>query len=149
MKVILSKNVEGLGEKDELVNVRAGYGRHYLFPNQLAVIANEGNKKDWAERTKQSQAKRAQLLDEAKALAAKLATEKIEVYTKINESGSVFGSITALQISKALKDKGFDVDKNAVIIDKIIKKEGEHSISLRLSKEVQLPLTLLVLPEKE
>ena len=148
MEVILNKNVPGLGSRDELVKVSAGYGRNYLFPRGLAVLATASQRKVWSENVKQSQVKREKLLSDAKALASQLSSERIEIRTKVNEGGGIFGSITPLRIAGALKEKGFAIDKESILIESPIKREGEHTVTLVLSKEVKQPITLAVLPEE-
>ena len=148
MEVILSKNVPGLGSRNDLVRVNAGYGRNCLFPKGLAVLATASQRKVWAENVKQSQVKREKLMSDAKALATRLSSERIEIHTKMNVSGGIFGSITPLQIAGALKEKGFAISKESILIESPIKKEGEHTITLVLNKVVRQPVTLLVLPEE-
>ena len=94
MEVILKTDVKNLGYKDDIVKVRDGYGRNYLIPNKMAIIANESNRKVLAEELKQRAHKLAQMLADAQALAAKLEATQVTVAVKANENGALFGTVT-------------------------------------------------------
>ena len=111
MEVILIQDVANLGYKNDIVKVRDGYGRNYLLPNKLAIIANESNRKQLAENLKQQAHKLAKLLADAQALAEKLAATVINVPVKANEDGKIFGTVTTQQIADALKAQEIDVDR--------------------------------------
>src|SRR5690606_14762511 len=110
MEVILKQDVQGLGYKNDIVKVKAGYGRNFLIPNGLALIANNSNKRLIEENIRQMAHKAAKLKQDAEALAAKIGEVVIELKTKAGESGKIFGAVTAIQVSDALKAKGFEVD---------------------------------------
>ena len=101
MEVILIQDVANLGYKNDIIKVKDGYGRNYLIPNRLAVIANDSNRKQLAENLKQQAHKMAKLLADAQALAEKLANTVITLSAKANEDGKIFGTITTAQVSEA------------------------------------------------
>ena len=137
MEIILKQDVTGLGYKNDIVKVKAGYGRNYLIPNGVALIANESNKRMVAENVRQMAHKAAKIKDEATALAAKIGDLTIELKTKAGESGKIFGAITVLQVSDALKARGFDVDRKKISFKEQPKELGEYVAHLDLHKEVK------------
>ncbi|HQQ83882.1 MAG TPA: 50S ribosomal protein L9 [Cyclobacteriaceae bacterium] len=137
MEIILKQDVTGLGYKNDIVKVKAGYGRNYLIPNGVALIANESNKRMVAENVRQMAHKAAKIKDEATALAAKIGDLTVELKTKAGESGKIFGAITVLQVSDALKAKGFDVDRKKISFKEQPKELGEYVAHLDLHKEVK------------
>ncbi len=147
MEVILKQDVTGLGYKNDVVKVKPGYGRNYLIPNGIALIANESNKKVVAENVKQAAHKAAKVKADAEALAAKLGEMTIEIGTKAGESGKIFGAVTAVQISDALKAKGFDVDRKKISFKEQPKQLGTYTAHLDLHKEVKHDITVNVVAE--
>ncbi len=114
MELILKEDIKGLGYKNDIVNVKPGYGRNFLIPQGLALVANEGNKKVVAENVKQAAHKAERLKNDAVELAAKINALTLEIATKVGETGKIFGKITSLQVSDALKAKGIDVDRKKI-----------------------------------
>ena len=137
MEVILKEDIKGLGYKSDIVAVKPGYGRNFLIPRGLAVIANESNKKAVAENVKQAAHKAEKLKKDAEGVAQKLGDIVLEIKAKVGESGKIFGAITALQIADALKDKGFEVDRKRISFKSEIKEAGEYVAHLDLHKEVK------------
>jgi large subunit ribosomal protein L9 len=137
MEIILKQDVLGLGYKNDVVKVKPGYGRNYLIPNGFALIANPSNKSMVAENVRQMAHKAAKIKDEAVALAAKIGELTIELKTKAGETGKIFGAITSLQVSDALKAKGFDVDRKKIFFKDQPKQVGEYIAHLDLHKEVK------------
>ena len=146
MEVILIQDVDNLGHKNDIVKVRDGYGRNYLIPNKLAIIANESNVKQLNENLKQQAKKMAQQLADAQALAEKLAAAAIQVAVKANEDGKIFGTVTTAQISEALKAQGLDVDKRVITIEPV-KELGEAVAYAKLHREVKAEIKLNVVAE--
>jgi len=103
MEVILTQDVQGLGYKNDVVKVKPGYGRNYLIPNGVALIANDSNKRMTAENTRQAAHKAAKVKQDAEAIAQRLGELTIELKTKAGETGKIFGAVTAIQIADALK----------------------------------------------
>jgi large subunit ribosomal protein L9 len=137
MEVILKQDVQGLGYKNDIVKVKAGYGNNYLIPNGFALIANDSNKRLVNENIRQAAHKAAKVKQDAEALAAKIGDVTLEIKTKAGESGKIFGAVTALQIADALKAKGFDVDRKKVILKEAPKQLGSYTVTLDLHKEVK------------
>jgi large subunit ribosomal protein L9 len=143
MEVILIQDVANLGYKNDIVKVKDGYGRNYLIPNKMAIIANDSNRKQLAENLKQQAKKMAQMLADAQALAEKLAAMTITVAVKANEDGKIFGTVTTAQIAEALEAQGMDVDKKIITVD-AVKELGEHVAYARLHREVKAEIKLNV-----
>jgi large subunit ribosomal protein L9 len=137
MEVLLKEDIKGLGYKNDLVKVRPGYGRNFLIPRGLAVMATESNKKLIAENVKQAAHKAEKLKKDAEAIAEKIGNVVLEIKAKVGESGKIFGAITSLQISDALKDKGFPVDRKKISFKGEVKEVGEYTAILDLHKEVK------------
>ena len=147
MEVILIQDVANLGYKNDIVKVKDGYGRNYLIPSRLAIIANESNRKQLAENLKQQAHKMAKLLADAQALAEKLANTVITLSAKANEDGKIFGTITTAQISEALAAQGIEVDKKIITIDEAVKTLGEATATAKLHREVKAEIKLNVIAE--
>ena len=147
MEIILTQDVQGLGYKNDLVTVRPGYGRNYLIPNGLALMATESNKKMLAENTRQAAHKAAKIKQDAEALAQKIGDLTLEIGTKAGETGRIFGAVTGLQVAEALKAKGFDVDRRKVVFKTQPKELGEYAVTLDLHKEVRHEIKIKVVAE--
>lgn len=146
MEIILTQDVANLGYKNDIVKVKDGYGRNYLIPNKMAVIANESNRKQLAENLKQQAKKLAQALADAKALAEKLANTTIQLAVKANENGKIFGTITTAQVSEALAAQGIEIDKKVITLEQV-KELGEAVAVARLHREVKAEIKLNVVAE--
>jgi len=147
MEVILKQDVQGLGYKNDLVKVKAGYGRNYLIPNDFAVLATSSNKKMFEENVKQAAHKAAKLKQDAEALAQKMGELTIEIKTKAGETGRIFGAVTSLQISDALKASGFDIERKRVLLKESPKELGTFKVTLDLHKEVKHEISVKVVEE--
>jgi large subunit ribosomal protein L9 len=138
MEVILKKNVDKLGYKDETVNVKPGYGRNFLIPQGYATLATASAKKAHAEVMKQKAHKESKILAEAEAVAAKLSDLTVTISTKVGENGKIFGSVNTVQLSEALKAAGFDIDRKSLKIkDEPIKEVGTFEAEANLHKGVK------------
>lgn len=146
MEIILIQDVANLGYKNDVLKVKDGYGRNYLIPNRLAVIANKSNLKQLEENMKQQAKKMAEALANAQALAAKLAETPITVAVKANEDGKIFGTVTTAQIAEALEAAGLSVDKKVITVEPV-KVLGEHVACARLHREVKAEIKLNVVAE--
>ncbi len=149
MEVILKENIKGLGYKNDTVEVKAGYGRNFLIPQGKAIVANAQNRKMIAENIRQAAHKAEKLKSDAEGLAGKINGLTIAIPTKVGENGKLFGTVTSLQISDILKDKGIAVDRkdiNIKVKDKI-KEVGTYSASVDLHKEVSAELSFEVVAE--
>ena len=146
MEVILIQDVANLGYKNDIVKVKDGYGRNYLIPNKLAIIASDSNVKQLNENLKQQAKKLAQQLADAQALAEKLAATVINVAVKANEDGKIFGTVTTAQIADALAAQGFEIDRRIISIEPV-KELGEAVAIARLHREVKAEIKLNVVAE--
>lgn len=137
MEVILKKDVEGLGQKHDTVKVKDGYGRNFLIPQQLAVVANAANKKMVEEILKQTQHKLAKLKQDAEALAEKLSQLTVTIAVRAGEKEKVFGTVTPLQIAEAIKNEHkLEVSHKAIQITAPIKTLGTYDVAFKPHKEV-------------
>ncbi|RAU83541.1 50S ribosomal protein L9 [Pontibacter arcticus] len=137
MEIILKDDIKGLGYKNDIVAVKPGYGRNYLIPQGLAVIADKTNKKIVAENVRQAAHKAEKIKTDAQELANSIGDVVVEIPAKVGETGKIFGSVTTLQLSEALKAKGFDVDRKRISFDQDVKTAGEYTASINLHKEVK------------
>jgi large subunit ribosomal protein L9 len=147
MEVILKQDVQGLGYKNDTVKVKAGYGRNYLIPNGVAIIANDSNKRMMNENIRQAAHKAAKLKQDAEALAQKIGELTVEIGTKAGETGKIFGAVTPFQVADALKTRGFEVDRKKIIFKEQPKQLGTYTVTLDLHKEVKHPITIKVIAE--
>lgn len=147
MEIILTQNVEGLGYKNDIVNVKPGYGRNYLIPQGFAIVANASNKKRIEEEVKQAAHKMAKVKEDAEKLAESIGDLTLTIPAKAGESGKIFGAITTLQVADALKAKNFDVDRKQISFKSNIKNIGEHTAILDLHKEVKKEIAVNVVAE--
>jgi large subunit ribosomal protein L9 len=147
MEIILKQDVTGLGYKNDVVKVKPGYGRNYLIPQGVALIANESNKRMIAENVRQAAHKAAKVKQDAEALAQKIGDMTVEIGTKAGESGKIFGAVTAVQVSDVLKTKGFDVDRKKIHFKEQPKQIGTYAVTLDLHKEVKHELKVNVVAE--
>jgi len=137
MDVLLKKDVERLGSKDEIVSVKNGYGRNFLIPKGIAVLATSSVKKMHAETLKQRAHKDNKLKEEATAILAKLTKKTFVVPAKVGENGKIFGSVTNIQLADALGNEGFTVErKNINLLTNNIKSVGKYEAEVKLHKEV-------------
>ncbi|MBD1397832.1 50S ribosomal protein L9 [Pontibacter sp. JH31] len=147
MEVILKDDVKNLGYKNDIVTVKPGYGRNYLIPQGLAVLADKTNKKIVAENIRQAAHKLEKIQNDAQEVADKIGDLTLEIPTKVGETGKIFGSVTTNQISEALKAKGHDVDRKRISFDQEVKTAGEYTATLNLHKEVKHQIRFNVVAE--
>jgi len=143
----LKQDVTGLGYKNDTVKVKPGYGRNFLIPSGVAIIANESNKRLIAENVRQAAHKAAKVKQDAEALAARIGEITLEIGTKAGESGKIFGAVTAVQVADILKAKGFDVDRKKIHFKEQPKQLGSYTATLDLHKEVKHVITVNVVAE--
>lgn len=148
MEIILKQDLKGLGFKNDIVKVKNGYGRNFLIPQRIAVLATESNKKMQAEEIKQSSFKEQKLRTAATELASKLADVTVKVGAKAGESGKIFGSVTNIQLAEALKKAGYEVErKNIEMNEDAIKALGTYAAKVRLFKEISATINFEVIAE--
>lgn len=147
MQVILKQDVKNLGEKDDIVNVKPGYGRNYLIPQGHAAMATESARKVLAENIKQAQFKQEKIKMDADAVAVRLTDVRLTIGAKAGETGKIFGAVNTIQVSDALKKLGFDVDRRRITFETEVKFVGEYIANLNLHKEVKVQVPFIVVAE--
>lgn len=149
MEIILKEYVKGLGEKGDIVEVKNGYGRNFLIPKGLAMIATESAKKVVAENLRQAAHRQEHILEEAQKVAEKLQEAKLVVETLAGVDGKLFGSVTPLMVENELKEKGFDVDRKRISFDGDVKETGSYTITIDLHKEVKAEVQMDVVAKEK
>ncbi|HOB83973.1 MAG TPA: 50S ribosomal protein L9 [Bacteroidales bacterium] len=148
MEIILLQDVRKLGQKDDLVQVKDGYGRNYLIPKGFAVAATPSAKKMHAENLKQRAHKEQKIKAEAEVLATKMADLKLIVGAKTSSSGKIFGSVNTIQIAEALREKGFEIDrKNIALPEDQIKEIGKYKAIIKLHRDVKVDVDFEIVAE--
>ncbi len=149
MEIILLQDIQNLGSKDDLVTVKDGYGRNYLIPKKMAIVATESAKKVLAENTKQRAHKEAKLKEEALTLAEKLQGKQVVIATKTSATGKIFGSVNTIQLAEAINKKGFEIDRKQIkIAEDTIKEIGKYTAKIKLHKEVVVDFDFEVVTEE-
>ena len=145
--VLLREDIETLGGRGEVVKVRAGYARNYLLPKGLATLATKGN-------VKQIELERAALLKKAaverataEAQAEQMGSIALNFERKAGEGGTLFGSVTSMDIAEALRAKGYEIDRRRIMLRDAIKETGEYTVNVKLHREVTLPVPVAVTAE--
>jgi large subunit ribosomal protein L9 len=146
MEVILKDDIKGLGFKNDVITVKAGYGRNYLIPQGFAVLANQSNRKMLAENVKQAAHKAEKIKQDAQDIADKLNGVSLSIKAKAGESGKIFGAVTTLQISDALREKGIEIDRKKIAFNSEVKFLGSYEVEIDLHKEVKstIPFEVVV-----
>ena len=147
MEVILRQHVDNLGNRGDIVKVADGYARNFLLPRKLALPATTGNKKHVERERKIMEAREAEEKGQAEAIAARLGAVDISIARRVGETEQLYGSVTAVDIADYLKGKGFEVDRRKLILPEPIKTLGEHTVPLKLHREVTVPLKVRVVKE--
>jgi large subunit ribosomal protein L9 len=147
MEVILRQHVDNLGKRGEIVKVAAGYARNYLLPRKLALPATDGNKRHVERERKIMEAREADERAQAQAVAARLESVEIAMARRVGETEQLYGSVTSADIAEFLKSKGFEIDRRKLILPEPIKMLGEHSVPLRLHRDVTVTLKVQVSKE--
>ncbi len=146
MKIILKEDVNGLGYKDDVVEVKNGYGRNYLIPTGKAVIASESALKVLAENQRQRQHKLERIKAEAQAAADALKDVKLTIGAKTSSTGTIFGSVNAIQIAEALEKLGHNIDRKLISIEPV-KEVGNYNATIRLHRDVTVEVPFEVVAE--
>jgi len=147
MEVILKDDVKGLGFKNDIVDVKPGYGRNYLIPQGIAIVADKSNKKVVAENIRQASHKAEKVKLDAQAIADQIGDMVLDLPAKVGESGKIFGAVTTTQLSDALRAKGIEVDRKKISFDQEVKSAGEYTASIVLHKEVKHQVRFRVIAE--
>lgn len=147
MDVILKEDVTNLGHKDDIVAVKPGYGRNYLIPRGIGILATESARKVHAENQKQRAHKEAKLREEATVLAGKLDGKKLTIGAKTSSSGKIFGSVNNIQIAEALEKDGFTIERKNITIKDQVKEVGTYSAIVKLYRDVKATVEFEVVSE--
>lgn len=147
MEIILKQDVKHLGYKDDVVTVRPGYGRNFLIPKGLAILATESARKVLAENLKQAQFKQDKLRKDAEAMAEALKSVTVIVGAKAGETGKIFGAVTTLQLAEAIKKLGHEVDRRNITFENDVKVVGMHVANLNLHRDVKVQIEFEVVAE--
>lgn len=148
MEIILKQDVHRLGSKDDIVSVRDGYGRNYLIPSGMAIVATESAKKILAENIRQRAHKEAKLKEEALKLAEKVQALTVSIGAKTSSTGKIFGSVNNIQLAEAIAAQGIEIDRRHIIIPKdVIKEVGKHTAKIKLHREVVIDFEFEVVSE--
>ena len=146
MKIILKEDISGLGYKDDVVEVKSGYGRNYLIPTGKAVIATESALKVLAENQRQRAHKLERIKAEAEAQPETLKDVKLTIGAKTSSTGTIFGSVNAIQIAEALEKLGHNVDRKLISLDPV-KEVGAYEATIRLHRDVTVKVPFEVVAE--
>ena len=147
MKIILKEDISGLGYKDDVVEVKSGYGRNYLIPQGKAVIASESALKVLAENQRQRAHKLAKIKADAEVAAKALENVALTIAAKTSEAGTIFGSVNAATIAEALEKLGHNVDRKLITLKENIKEPGKYNCTITFHKEVSVELPFEVVAE--
>jgi large subunit ribosomal protein L9 len=147
MKIILKEDITNLGYKDDVVEVKNGYGRNYLIPQGKAVIATPSALKVLAENQRQRAHKIAKMKADAEAIAASLEGVTLTIGAKTSANGTIFGSVNNIQIAEALEKAGHNIDRKLISIKAAIKEVGKYSATIKLHKEVSVEIPFEVVSE--
>ena len=147
MEIILKDDVKGLGYKNDIVTVKSGYGRNFLLPQGLAMLADKTNKKITAENVRQAAHKADKVKGDAQAISDSIGDMVLDIPAKIGESGKIFGRVTTLQLAEALKAKGVDIDRKRLSFDQEPASAGDFTATANLHKEVKHTVKFRVVAE--
>lgn len=149
MEIILKQDINNLGYKNDIVNVKPGYARNFLVPQGLAIVATERNRKILAEEIRQQAHKAEKIKNEALEMAKALEGLKLTIGAKASESGKIFGSVNNIQIANAIKEaSNIEIDRKQIALnEETIKELGEYQAKIRLHKEVVVEVPFTVVAE--
>ncbi len=147
MEVILKQDVANLGYKDDIVKVKDGYGRNYLIPNGMAIVATESAKKVLAENQRQRAHKLAKIKADAETLGKKLEGVALTISAKVNENGVIFGGVGSAQIAEELTKLGYEIDRKAIAVE-AVKAVGSYKAVVTLHRDVKVEVPFEVKAEE-
>ncbi len=147
MEIILKEDIVNLGYKNDIVTVKDGYGRNFLIPTGKAIIATPSAKKMLAEDLKQRAHKLEKIKNDAVELAAKLDGVSLTIATKVSSTGTIFGSVSNIQIADALTKLGFEIDRKTIVVKDAVKEVGSYKAVVKLHKEVSVEIPFEVVAE--
>jgi len=134
MKVILQRDIANLGEAGDIKDVSDGFARNFLLPKKLVILANESSQRAIEHQRKLVKIKKEKRKKESEKLMESVNSLELQIAAQVGEEEKLFGSVTAMDISRALKEKGFEIDKRKIHIEEPIKKLGDHEVSIKLDE---------------
>ena len=147
--ILLREDIEHLGGRGEIVKVKAGYARNYLLPKKLAMLATKGNIKQIEQEREQLLKKVAEERSTAEMQAGQMENVRLEFERLAGETGTLFGSVTSMDITTALKEKGYEIDRRQIDLKEPIKELGDFAVKVKLHREVNVEIPVTVLAEGE
>ncbi|MCV0403071.1 MAG: 50S ribosomal protein L9 [Chloroflexi bacterium] len=146
MKVILKRDVKGLGREGDLKDVKDGYARNFLLPTAAAVVADKGAVANWERHREQREERDRSIRADAEAMAEKLRELKLEIPVKAGERGRLFGAVTSHLIGEHINREGIDLDRHALHLREPIKALGEYKVDVRIMPGVEAVVSVSVVP---
>lgn len=147
MEVILKQDMPGLGDRNDIIDVKPGYGRNYLLPKGLATLATDSAVKAHKEIMKQQAKKEVKIKDEAQQLATQLKALDIKVKVKVSDKGKLFGAVNNATLAEVIKEQGIVLDRRRITLTEPVKAVGEYVANVKLHKEVVAEVTFNVVGE--
>ena len=147
MEVILKDHVENLGRRGDIVKVAEGYARNYLLPRKLALVVNEGSKRQVERERKNAEARELEEKTQAEAYAKRLGEADISIARKVGENDAMYGSVTSADVAHALAAKGFEIDKRKITMPDPFKSIGEFKVPVKVHRDVNAEVTVKVVKE--
>jgi len=148
MEVILKEDIANVGKIGEVVRVRDGYARNYLLPRGLVLLANKKNLKTFEHQKKLVADQKQKITRQAKSVGEAVTAVSLIIRMRVGEEGKLFGSVTNIQIEKALKAQGLTVDRRKIQLDEPIKAAGDYEVPIRMTGDLTVPLKISVVPEE-
>jgi large subunit ribosomal protein L9 len=149
MDLILREDISNLGRRGDVVHVKDGYARNFLLPKKLAMPVTEGNKKVIVQEKAAALKREVHERSEAEQLAGMLAKASIVIARKAGEAGTLFGSVTSMDIAEALHKAGYEIDRRKILLEDPLKQLGDFPVPVRLHKDVTASVTVQVVQEQE
>jgi large subunit ribosomal protein L9 len=147
MEVILREHVDNLGRRGDVVKVAAGYARNYLLPRKLALPVTQASRRQIERERDKAEARDAEEMAAANALAERMAAVDISIARRVGENNTMYGSVTSADIAQALGAKGFEVEKRKIHLPDAIKALGEHSVPVKIHRDVTADVKVKVVAE--
>jgi large subunit ribosomal protein L9 len=149
MEVILREHVDNLGRRGDIVKVAEGYARNYLLPRKLALMVNEGSKRQIERERKNAEARELEEKTQAEAYAARLAELEVAIPRRVGENDTLYGSVTSVDIANALAAKGFEVDRRKIVLADPLKALGQVTVPIKIHRDVTAQVKISVVPESK
>ena len=148
MEVILREHIDNLGRRGEVVKVANGYARNFLLPRKMALAVTEANKRQIEREREAAEARDLEEKSQAEAFGQRLSQTEVEIARRVGENNTLYGSVTSADIAQALVAKGFEIDKRKIHLPEALKALGEVTVSIKVHREVTVPVKVTVVAEK-